>query len=140
MLKQSAARWCYSKIPLEDLCRAGARMGLKGIDLVNHDEWPVLRKHGLVPAMTPGAGTIANAWNRKEDHDKLEREMRDAVQLFEPRIMRQTLMVKATMERNIVSFELYGELWANPIPEKLFIKTKIDLETGQCNLGDGGNG
>jgi type VI secretion system protein ImpF len=49
-------------------------------------------------------------------------------------------MVKATMERNVVSFELYGELWANPIPEKLFIKTKIDLETGQCNLGDGGNG
>jgi type VI secretion system protein ImpF len=74
------------------------------------------------------------------DMGQLEREMRDAVQLFEPRIMRHTLMVKATMERNIVSFELYGELWANPISEKLFIKTKIDLETGQCNLGDGGNG
>jgi hydroxypyruvate isomerase len=80
MFKQSAARWCYPKIPLEDLCRAGARMGLKGIDLVNHDEWPVLRKHGLVPAMTPGAGTIANAWNRKEDHDKLEREMRENIE------------------------------------------------------------
>jgi len=26
--------------------------------------------------MTPGAGDIKNAWNRKEDHDKLEKEMR----------------------------------------------------------------
>ena len=74
------------------------------------------------------------------DMDELEREMREALQLFEPRIMRHTLTVKAKIERNVILFELYGELWANPISEKLFIKTKIDLETGQCNLGDGGNG
>src|SRR5258708_27464373 len=76
-LKQSAARWCYAKISLDDLCSQGAKIGLSGIDLVNHDEWPVLRKYGLVRAMTPGAGTIPDAWNRKENHDKLEREMRE---------------------------------------------------------------
>ena len=75
-LKQSVARWCYAKIPLDDLCRESARIGLAGIDLVNSEEWPTVKKYGLVPAMTPGAGTIANAWNRKEDHDKLEAEMR----------------------------------------------------------------
>jgi len=80
-LKQSAARWCYSKISLEDLCRAGAEAGLTGIDLVNHDEWPVLRKYGLTPAMTPGAGTIKDSWNRKENHDRLEKEMRENLAL-----------------------------------------------------------
>jgi len=75
-LKQSVARWCYSKIALDDLCREAARMGLKGIDLVNSEDWPVIKKYGLVPAMTPGAGNIANAWNRKENHEKLEQEMR----------------------------------------------------------------
>ncbi len=75
-LKQSAARWCYSKIPLDDLCREAARIGLKGIDLVNSEDWPTLKKYGLVPAMTPGAGSIPNAWNRKENHEKLEQEMR----------------------------------------------------------------
>jgi hydroxypyruvate isomerase len=78
-LKQSAARWCYSKISLDDLCSTGSKIGLSGIDLVNHDEWPVVRKYGLVPAMTPGAGTIPDAWNRKENHDKLEREMRENI-------------------------------------------------------------
>ncbi len=72
--------------------------------------------------------------------DELERELNEAIRLFEPRIIDQTLAVKATIERNIVSFEMYGELWANPIPEKLFIKTNIDLETGRCNLGDASNG
>ena len=75
-LRQSVARWCYAKIALDDLCRESARMGLKGIDLVNSDDWPTVKKHGLVPAMTPGAGSIANAWNRKENHDKLEQDMR----------------------------------------------------------------
>ena len=80
-LKQSAARWCYAKMSLEDLCKNGARIGLKGLDLVNHDEWPTLQKYGLTPAMTPGAGTIPNAWNRKENHDVLEKEMRENIQL-----------------------------------------------------------
>jgi hydroxypyruvate isomerase len=75
-VKQSVARWCYSKISLDDLCKNGARMGLSGIDLVNHDEWPTVQKYGLVPAMTPGAGTIPDAWNRVENHDRLVEEMR----------------------------------------------------------------
>ena len=31
--------------------------------------------------MTPGAGTIPDAWNRKENHDRLEKEMRDNIAL-----------------------------------------------------------
>src|SRR5438270_3338373 len=78
-VKQSAARWCYGKIPLDDLCRQAAEMGLSGIDLVNSEDWPTLRKYGLTPAMTPGAGTIPVAWNRQENHDRLEKEMRENI-------------------------------------------------------------
>jgi len=80
-IKQSAARWCYSKMSLDDLCKGAAAIGLKGIDLVNHDEWPTLQKYGLTPAMTPGAGTIPDCWNRKENHDRLDKEMRQNIAL-----------------------------------------------------------
>ena len=80
-LKQSVARWCYEKMPLDELCRHSAEIGLSGIDLVDQKEWATVRKYGLVPAMTPGAGTIPDAWNRKENHDRLEKEMRDNLQL-----------------------------------------------------------
>jgi hydroxypyruvate isomerase len=78
-LKQSAARWCYSKIGLDDLAREAARIGLKGIDLIDYKEWPTVQKYGLVPAMTPGAGGIADGFNRKENHDKLVREMEENI-------------------------------------------------------------
>ena len=78
-VKQSAARWCYAKISLDDLCRTGAEMGLSGIDLVKPEEWPTIKKYGLVPSMVYSAGTIPDGWNRKENHDRLVKEMQDGI-------------------------------------------------------------
>ena len=80
-LKQSVARWCYARMPLDDLCRQAAEMGITGIDLVDPPAWPTLRKYNLTPAMTTGAGTIPSGWNRKENHDRLEKQMQDNILL-----------------------------------------------------------
>ena len=55
-IRQSASRWCYRKLSLEQLCEAGAKMGLKGIDLLRPNDFPTLKKHGLVCTMTSGGG------------------------------------------------------------------------------------
>ena len=78
-LKQSVARWCYNKIPLEDLTKAAAAMGIQAIDLVGPNDWPALKKYGLDCSMTAGGGTIAEGLNRKENHDRLEREFRENI-------------------------------------------------------------
>jgi hydroxypyruvate isomerase len=78
-IKQSVARWCYQKMSLDDLCANAARIGLVGMDLVGSEDWPTVRKYGLTPAMTPGAGNIPDCWNRKENHDRLEKEMRENI-------------------------------------------------------------
>jgi hydroxypyruvate isomerase len=75
-LKQSACKWCYPKVPFDDLCRQGAAMGLSGIDLVQPPDWPTIQKYGMTPAVTTGSATIPNGWNRKENHDKLEAQMK----------------------------------------------------------------
>ena len=73
--KQAVARWCYQNIPLDDLARAAADMGIKGVDLVGPEDWPTLKKHGLVCSISAGGGTIADGLNRKENHDRIGREM-----------------------------------------------------------------
>jgi hydroxypyruvate isomerase len=78
-LKQSVARWCYAKIPIEDLCRAAADLGITGMDLVAPDDWPVLRKYGITPSMVQGAGTFTIGWNDKANHDKLEEQARTSI-------------------------------------------------------------
>src|ERR1700728_4335137 len=78
-LKQSLARWCYAKIPIDDLCRAAADLGITGMDLVAPDDWPVLRKYGITPSMVQGAGTFTIGWNDKANHDKLEEQARTSI-------------------------------------------------------------
>ncbi len=78
-LKQSASRWNYAKIPLDELCRAGAEMGLRGIDIVEAPDWPTVQKYGLVPTICNSGATIADGWNRRENHDRLEKLMQDAL-------------------------------------------------------------
>lgn len=72
---------------------------------------------------------------------QVERSIRQAIERYEPRILPRTLRVQAVtdadeMGPNAVSFRISGELWAQPMPEHLFVKTEIDLETGQCSVED----
>jgi len=69
-LKQSVSRWCYGKIPLPELCRAVAGMGLTAIDLLAQDEWPLLKEYGLVCSMGwHTGGDIPNGLNDPAHHD-----------------------------------------------------------------------
>ncbi len=75
-LKQSFARWCYAKIPFDDLCRQAAEMGCSGIDLVDYDDWALARKYGLTPTITQGEQKIPTGWNHKENHAALDKLLR----------------------------------------------------------------
>jgi hydroxypyruvate isomerase len=79
-IKQSVARWCYKEMSMDDLCRNGAEMGLSAIDLVAPEDWPTVKKYGLVSSMVYSAGTIPDGWNRKESHDRLVKEMQEGIE------------------------------------------------------------
>jgi hydroxypyruvate isomerase len=71
-IKQSVCRWCYSKIPLEDLAREAKAMGLQSIELLGPNDWPVIQKYGLTCALPNGAGMgIEKGFNNPIYHDDL---------------------------------------------------------------------
>ncbi len=73
-IKQSVSRWCYKGIALDDLCAYGAQIGLKGVDLLNPDEYEIPARHGLVCSMGyADGGDIGKAMNRVENHAKNRR-------------------------------------------------------------------
>ena len=93
-INHSACRWCYSKIPLDELCQAGKEMGLQSIDLLEVKEFPTIEKYGLICAMVSGVpGGITDGLNRVENHDKI-------VQFFEETIP----IVAAHKYPNIICF------------------------------------
>jgi hydroxypyruvate isomerase len=73
-LRQSACRWCYARVPLDELCAAAKRMGLESVELLGEKEWDVPRRHGLTCAMANGPSTIPVGFNRPSEHDRLVAE------------------------------------------------------------------
>ncbi|MFT3784265.1 MAG: GPW/gp25 family protein [Nibricoccus sp.] len=65
---------------------------------------------------------------------ELERRIVHAIRTFEPRINPNTLSVKGRVEGNSVFCEIDAEYWAEPIPLRKLIKTKVDLETGNAEV------
>jgi hydroxypyruvate isomerase len=76
-IRQSVSRWCYEKIPLDQLCGYAAKIGLNGVDLLEVDEYEVPRRYGLICTMGyAGGGEIGKALNRTENHAAIEQAFR----------------------------------------------------------------
>src|SRR5207237_926235 len=73
-LKQSVCRWCYGKMPVEELCSNAAKIGLASVELLGEKEWSVPDKYGITCALANGPTSIPNGFNRLENHDKFVKE------------------------------------------------------------------
>src|SRR5438105_9633988 len=71
-INHSVCKWCYPKVSLEDLCKAGKQMGLHSVELLYVTDFSTLKKHDMICAMVSGVpGGIENGLNRLENHDKI---------------------------------------------------------------------
>lgn len=67
-------------------------------------------------------------------------QLRRSILRFEPRILPDTLEVRAYYRGdedevgNRLEFQIRGQLWAQPLPLSLFLRTQVDLETGFVSL------
>jgi len=99
----------------------------------------------LSSVLNYGVADLTGATSSSVNVVEIERMVQTAVKRFEPRILPSTLTVDATTDTeavgtNAVCFEIRGMLWAQPLPERLYVKTDVDLETGMCKVQDRPNG
>lgn len=74
------------------------------------------------------------------DIDELEAQMHDAIRTFEPRILAHTLRVTLLQgdrhDNRALVFDIEGDLWAQPVPIRLLLRTEVDLEVGAVKIAD----
>jgi type VI secretion system protein ImpF len=105
------------------------------------DAYPLV-KLSVVNYGLPGlAGRNASAVER----GGLERALRQAIINYEPRLLPNSVKVRLnvdpeSMTHNALSFQIEAELWAQPLPLRLFLRTEIDLEAGSAQVSEAGAG
>jgi hydroxypyruvate isomerase len=70
-VRHSVSQWCFDKIPLPELAAASREIGLESVELLEPEDWPVVQRAGLTCAMARGPDTIADSFNRLENHARL---------------------------------------------------------------------
>jgi hydroxypyruvate isomerase len=81
-IRQSVSRWCYPKMSLDELCTYAAQIGLKGVDLLEPEDFETPKRYGLICTMGyAAAGTIPDALNVVANHDKIEAGLRTNIPL-----------------------------------------------------------
>ena len=86
----------------------------------------------------PGLAGLAGTARRLQS---VEAGIAEAIRAFEPRIRPETLVVRLRenpldQPMPAIVFEIEGELWAQPVPEQLFLETSIELETRLAAVTD----
>lgn len=112
--------------------------------LMNATSHPLLKDtekfpHASRSVLNFGKPDLTGKTIRDEDLDQIESDLKRAILNYEPRILRETLSVRITFEkgekatRNL-KFEIEGSLWCQPTPLKLYMKTAVDLDTGDVQI------
>jgi hydroxypyruvate isomerase len=78
-LRQSICQWCYGNIALEKLAAAAVKIGYRSIELLTPEQYKAVKPFGLTCAMIR-CKSIPDGLNRKENHDWIERELRDHIE------------------------------------------------------------
>jgi type VI secretion system protein ImpF len=67
----------------------------------------------------------------------LARLIRRAIWDFEPRLLRNTVKVEVMVDQDVhnssaVCFRIEADLWSQPLPLKLYLRTELSLEDGEA--------
>ena len=88
-----------------------------------------------VPDTTGDYSTISRAEDVRD-------AIRAAIELFEPRILEGSLNVISRSQEvdreSLIAFDIMADMWAEPVPTELYLRSQFDTTTGHVTLEYGG--
>jgi type VI secretion system protein ImpF len=97
-------------------------------------DYPNVQRSTLNFGMPDMSGKTASGVDLKD----LERALNRAILEFEPRLLEDTVKVSSeiydTRSHNTMVATIEAELWSQPLPQKLLLRTELDLENGEVKL------
>lgn len=75
-IRQSVIPWCFNPMPVEELARHAAALGLQSVELCDSKHWPLLKDLGLTCAIS-GSHGFAKGFAHKEEWAECHQAIRD---------------------------------------------------------------
>ena len=135
---ESAARQLISTRKLREcvLSNLSSLLNTVSLDVIqNLEHYPHVARSVLNYGMPSFAGRSVHS----VDPAETARRMREAIEVFEPRLTR-VQVIPETEDNSVggvmLNFRIEADLWGFPVSQQLLINTSIDMESGDVVLGD----
>jgi len=104
--------------------------------VVDLSDYPEVAKSVLNYGIKDLAGRTVSGTNLSS----IQKAIKQAINVYEPRIFPNSLSVQVfssdEMNHQALSFDIEANLWAQPLPLHLYLRTEINTITGDINLRD----
>jgi len=91
-----------------------------------------------------GLHSLAGRSATAVDPVKIAADIEESIRRFEPRLRRVRVSPESAdgsvSDNHQLAFRIDAELWGQPIPQQLVLRTRIETDTGHATVGDGGAG
>lgn len=85
-----------------------------------------------------GLREVAGEFSTEERGRRIKASMQQAIERFEPRVREGTLDIvlreDESPSRSMVVFDISAEMWAQPLPLDLYLRSEVDITTGELSL------
>jgi type VI secretion system protein ImpF len=94
--------------------------------------------HASRSVLNFGVREVAGEYSTQERVKLIRDSIQRAIEVFEPRISAGTLDVvlrdETTDRSTVVYFDIRAEMWAQPLPIELYLRSEVDITTGELKL------
>jgi type VI secretion system protein ImpF len=102
--------------------------------MIDIERYPLTAKSVLKYGMKDVAGDYSTV----ERAEIIRKSMIHAIQAHEPRIHPGSIDVQLRLgqdtKQSIVSYDIRADMWAQPLPMELYLRSQVDVTTGELDL------
>ena len=123
----------------EYVCRdLGALLNSNSLDIsLDLTPYPLVQRSVLNFGMPSLAGRMA----RSVEPQKTAATIEEVIRRFEPRLSKVHVTPEVREgggEQHVLAFRIEAELWGQPLPQQLVLRTSIDIDSGDVSVADSG--
>jgi type VI secretion system protein ImpF len=102
--------------------------------MIDTDRYP----HAARSVLNYGVREVSGDYSSQERALRMRASIHRAIEAFEPRIRAGTLSVMLRTEKKqsqtVVVFDIRADMWAQPLPMELYLRSEVDVTTGRVEL------
>lgn len=102
--------------------------------LISNEKYP----HVTKSVVNYGVREVSGNFSTKRRAEQIRSSIHRAISVFEPRIKEGTLDVilreDENMSQTIIEFDIHADMWAQPLPMELYLRSQVDVITGELRI------